>query len=211
MIAWTIEACLKSRYIDRTFVSTEDPEIKEVALKYGAEVVDRPAELSQGQISINYAYSHFKYCLWEMKYQPDYAILLLPTSPLRAVEHIDEAFKLYFESDKTLLMSVTEANIASTHLHTISESGKLTECLLDGHAMRDNVKKPTMYWANSAIGISPFRNAWTYLELNNSIPLNDHIIPYIMKPEDSIDVDYPFDFKVAEMLLKERMKGGEKK
>ena len=32
--------------IDSIYVSTDDPQIKEIALKFGAKVIDRPAELS---------------------------------------------------------------------------------------------------------------------------------------------------------------------
>ncbi|MFG0631981.1 pseudaminic acid cytidylyltransferase [Pseudomonas sp. xss_2] len=47
MIAWSIEAALKSRCFDQILVSTDDEEIAEVALKYGAQVpFMRPAELS---------------------------------------------------------------------------------------------------------------------------------------------------------------------
>ncbi|MXR29637.1 MULTISPECIES: pseudaminic acid cytidylyltransferase [unclassified Pseudomonas] len=47
MIAWSIEAALKSGCFDRVIVSTDDEEIAEVAQQYGASVpFMRPAELS---------------------------------------------------------------------------------------------------------------------------------------------------------------------
>lgn len=47
MIAWSIEAALKSGCFDRIVVSTDDDEIVEVAKAYGAEVpFRRPVELS---------------------------------------------------------------------------------------------------------------------------------------------------------------------
>jgi CMP-N-acetylneuraminic acid synthetase len=47
LIAYTIEASLNCKYVDRTIVSTDDHEIDEIAKKYGAEVpFMRPAELS---------------------------------------------------------------------------------------------------------------------------------------------------------------------
>ena len=38
LIAWTIEAALNSKYIDRVVVSTDDQEIADVSKKYGAEL-----------------------------------------------------------------------------------------------------------------------------------------------------------------------------
>lgn len=47
LIAYTIEASLECKYVDRTFVSTDDPEIAKIAREYGAEVPFlRPKELS---------------------------------------------------------------------------------------------------------------------------------------------------------------------
>ena len=47
LIAYTIEASLGCKYVDRTFVSTDDPEIARIAREYGAEVPFlRPRELS---------------------------------------------------------------------------------------------------------------------------------------------------------------------
>lgn len=47
MIAWSIEAAQQSACFDRIVVSTDDPEIAEVASRYGAEVpFRRPAALS---------------------------------------------------------------------------------------------------------------------------------------------------------------------
>lgn len=47
LIAYTIEASSGCKYVDRTFVSTDDPEIARIAREYGAEVPFlRPMELS---------------------------------------------------------------------------------------------------------------------------------------------------------------------
>ena len=48
LIAYAIEAGLTCKEVDRVIVSTDDPEIAKVALKYGAEVpFRRPQELAQ--------------------------------------------------------------------------------------------------------------------------------------------------------------------
>jgi CMP-N-acetylneuraminic acid synthetase len=47
LIAYTIEAALKSKYIDRVIVSTEDEEIAEIPKLYGAEATKRPIELAK--------------------------------------------------------------------------------------------------------------------------------------------------------------------
>ena len=44
LVAYTIEASLKSKYITRTIVSSEDSEILEVSKNFGAEIIKRPDE-----------------------------------------------------------------------------------------------------------------------------------------------------------------------
>ena len=47
LIAWTIEAALKSMYIDRVVVSTDNDEIASISKKHGADVpFMRPAEMA---------------------------------------------------------------------------------------------------------------------------------------------------------------------
>ena len=46
LIAWSIEAARNAKLLDRFVVSTEDAGIAEVARRFGAEVVDRPADLA---------------------------------------------------------------------------------------------------------------------------------------------------------------------
>ena len=99
LIAYTIEASLKSKYITRTVVSTEDGRIKEAALAFGAEVVDRPAELAQdvtktAPVLLQVLDEHEK-----TGYKPDITVLLQCTCPLRDEKQIDEAFELFFNSD----------------------------------------------------------------------------------------------------------------
>lgn len=205
MLAWTIEASLKSKYINRTFVSTEDKEVKEVALKYGAEIIDRPEEFSQREDPIDLAYYHFKYCLWKEKYKPDYIIFLFPTSPLRTEKHIDEAFELYFRSESPLLTTVTKSRVAPTGIYYINKGGKiehtLKESVLRGFH-EDKIDRPaTHYSVSSAISIGYYMGT-DY----QTFQYVGYARPYIMGPEDSIDVDTDYDFKIAEMLLKERIK-----
>lgn len=99
LIAYTIEASLKSKYITRTVVSTEDGRIKEAALAFGAEVVDRPAELAQDVTKTAPVLLQVLDELEKTGYKPDITVLLQCTCPLRNEKQIDEAFELFFNSD----------------------------------------------------------------------------------------------------------------
>ena len=49
LAAYPLMAAKGSRYVDRVFVSTDSPEIMEIARGYGVELVERPAELATKQ------------------------------------------------------------------------------------------------------------------------------------------------------------------
>ena len=49
LIAYSIEAALKSRYINKVVVSTEDAEIAEISRRYGVEIIKRPEELAKDE------------------------------------------------------------------------------------------------------------------------------------------------------------------
>jgi YrbI family 3-deoxy-D-manno-octulosonate 8-phosphate phosphatase len=99
LIAWTIEAALGARTIQRVVVSTDDREIGEVAMRYGAEVVWRPAELSGDTASSESALLHVLAFLdTEDGYKPDFIVLMQCTCPLTLPEDIDSAVEALMQN-----------------------------------------------------------------------------------------------------------------
>ena len=85
LIAYSIEQARESRFITRTIVSTEDNEIADVSLKYGAEIpFMRPKEFAE---DLSPDIDVFKHALLWLKdkeeYQPELVVHLRPTGPLR--------------------------------------------------------------------------------------------------------------------------------
>ena len=90
LIAYNIEQARRSRYIHRVVVSTDDAEIADVARRYGAEIVHRPAEISGDTASSESALLHTLQVLQqEDGYQPDLVVFLQCTSPLTLAEDMD--------------------------------------------------------------------------------------------------------------------------
>lgn len=105
LIAYTIEAAQKSKYINRVVVSTEDKEIVSVSEKFGAEVINRPKELSEDESQTIDAVLHALDFLKKKNYQPNICILLQPTSPLREPSDIDNAMNIFLENKCDLVVS----------------------------------------------------------------------------------------------------------
>lgn len=86
LIAYTIEAALNADSIARVFVSTDDAQIAAVAKQVGADVIDRPAELSGDTASSESALLHALENVCDL---PEHFVFLQCTSPLTLPEDID--------------------------------------------------------------------------------------------------------------------------
>ena len=90
LVARTVQATLLARSIGRVVVSTEDSEIANVAIRYGAEVVWRPEELATDDASSESAWLHVLVEIWRTKWEaPEIVVALQCTSPFTAPEDID--------------------------------------------------------------------------------------------------------------------------
>ena len=96
LLAHSIRYAQASSRIQRVIVTTDDPAIKAVALDYGAEVIQRPHELSGDEAPTVTALQHVLDQLTEL---PEGVVVLQPTNPLRPVGLLDEALD-YFEQNK---------------------------------------------------------------------------------------------------------------
>lgn len=88
LIAWTIEAALQSKLLSRYVICTEDPEIADVAVKCGAEVLWRPPELATDEADTLDVLRH------TLENIPCSSVALLQaTSPIRKRGLIDECIR----------------------------------------------------------------------------------------------------------------------
>ncbi|TOA20395.1 CMP-N-acetlyneuraminic acid synthetase, partial [Vibrio parahaemolyticus] len=95
LIAWSIEAAKKSKYIDRVIISTDCKDIAEVARRYDGDVPFlRPQELAGDTAGTNGVILHV---LDQIDESFGYVVLLQPTSPLRSTEDIDQLLESFDE------------------------------------------------------------------------------------------------------------------
>lgn len=90
LIGYSIEAALRAQRISRVVVSTDDPEIAEVARSCGAEAPFlRPANMAEDKSSVGLAITHTLSSLRAQGYAPDAYVVLYPTSPFRTPALLD--------------------------------------------------------------------------------------------------------------------------
>lgn len=90
--------------IDDIFVTTDSPEIKRVALEYGAKVIDRPESISG---DFEPTISALKHAVQLVGDQVENVILLQVTNPLRPAKLLAEAFEIFQKEQKDSLFTVT--------------------------------------------------------------------------------------------------------
>ena len=121
LISWSIEAALKSKYISKVVVSSDDEEILNISSNFGADIIKRPYELANDTATTFDAIKHTINNL--EKY--DYIVLLQPTSPLRNEKHIDEAIELLEEKQADAIVSVCEMDHSPLWSNTLPEDGNM--------------------------------------------------------------------------------------
>lgn len=197
LIAYSIEAALKSRYVNRVIASTEDQEIAEISRRYGAEVIDRPKELARDDSPIIDAIFHVLDFLEKAGYVPDVVVLLQPTSPLRNADDVDNAVNLFLSSGCGSVVSVCEFKHTPYWGFKI-ENGYLKPLFAEAYLKRRRQDLPKAYIPNGAIFIARPDTLRKYKSF-----YCPKTIPYIMPLERSIDIDDETDFMLAELIMKE--------
>jgi CMP-N-acetylneuraminic acid synthetase len=198
LIAYTIEAGLRSVLMTDMIVSTDSEMIKLVAESFGGRVPFlRPPGLSHDRSlaipTIQHAVSTYEKIVG---FTYDYIIMLQPTAPLRLAEDIDKSLEQLISSDADSIISVVDVgNYHPFKMKTI-EDGFLKDYLNTGFENPPRQELPPVYIVNGAI----YATKRDILMNENSFK-GGSCIPYIMSPERSANIDTITDFIVAEYHL----------
>ena len=197
MICWTIEAALSAGSVERVIVSTDDDEIADVAREAGADVpFRRPAELATDESSGIDALLHAIDQLESAGQDIANILVLQPTSPLRTAEDIDAAAQLFVEHSADAVVSVTPAPHPVQWFRRISEDGRLLD-YLDQTISRRQEAAP-LYHLNGAVYL--IRRD---VLVSSKTFFTERTFAYTMPAERSMDIDTPWDFYVADLILKD--------
>ena len=203
LIAYTIEAALKARKIDRVVVSTDSKEIAEVAMQYGAEIpFMRPSYLAKDDSSAVDVYLHAVEFLEKKDgLHIDKFVVLLPTAPLRDAYEIDCAVQTMEKCACTTLISVAEADVPASWYYQMNENRVINNAGFDAdNAIKNRQMNCQYYVPNGAIYILDYQ-----LLKRKRTYYTDDTIGYVMTKKKSVDIDTEDDFEYAEYLLRKKM------
>lgn len=203
LISYTIIEALNSEKISRVIVSTDDTQIAEIAIQYGAEVPFlRPDYLSTDTSKAidNYTYTIERLNDEGVNEAPiNNFVVLQPTSPLRTRNDIDKAINLFYEKKADSVISVNKSETPPSWYKKINDEGVLVDYFEGIDNSLNRQEEVETFLPNGAIYILNY----SHLNENNSY-YSEKTFPYVMEEVNSVDIDTLIDFKLAEILLLER-------
>jgi len=193
LIAWSIEAALKSDLLKDILVTSDDDEVLSISSNYGVMSIKRPLKLAS---DTSHTFEAIEHAIYAMAERYEYIVLLQPTSPLRTSKHIDQAITFLELKKADAVVSVCELEHPSEWNMSLQSDKNMSEFSkkLDLHRSQDYKKS---FRLNGAIYICKTKK----LLENKSFFLKENIFAYEMSREDSIDIDEALDFKLAQLIL----------
>jgi len=180
-----------SEIIGEIYVSTDDAQIKEIAIEFGAKIIDRPEYLCG---DLEPTVSALKHVLENIE-SVENVILLQATNPLRPENLLKEAFEIYEKENSDSLFTVTRNH---------QKFGKIIDQKFIPFnyeiGQRSQDLEP-LYFENGLLYISK-----SSLILQNQI-LGEKAFPLIVDhPFANVDIDTKEDFEYASFLVGNRQK-----
>lgn len=203
LIAYSIEAALKSELFDEVIVSTDDEEIAEVAKKYGASVpFVRPDELSDDFTGTGAVVSHAIDWLKENHYNPQYVCTIYATAPLLDIKYLKEGLEKLKSSNAKYAFSVTSMPFPIQRTFKITKDERCE--MFD----RKNFSKRSQDLEVAYQDAGQFY--WNDLaKKSDEIMFGADSIPIILPRYLVQDIDTPEDWKRAEFMYEAIEKSSE--
>ena len=196
LLAYTIEAAIKSGCFTEVMVSTDSEKYAEIAREYGAKVPFLRSEVMSSDTASSWdmveeVLDNYK----RLNQEFDSFCLLQPTSPLRTSDDISRAYELFVNKNSFAVVSVCEGDHAPSLYGKLAENSNLSgfsQCNA-GKRRQDEGK---YYRINGAVYIASLPEFRSDRRL-----YREDSYGYVMPKERSVDIDTEFDFRFADFLL----------
>ncbi len=200
LIAYAIEAALKSSFIDRVIVSTDDEQIATVAQQWGAQVAFmRPATLATDEASEWLAWQHALETIEALEDTRFDALVSVSTvCPLRTSVDIDTCIETLLGADFDMVIPVMESEANPYYnMVTLDERGAAAlVCSGPGGHVRRRQGSPQVYTQTSVAYAARrdfvMASSWTW---------DGRVGTFEVPRQSGLDIDTEDDFLFAEFLM----------
>ena len=192
LIHWSIAMAQAVPEIERVIVSTDDPEIAEIARASSAEVRMRPDDLSTDFATTASVVTHVLRDLASSEgYKPIGVVLLQPNCPLRPWAIVRSAIDVFMDSTVDSVVSVTASREKQGHI----AGGLFRPAYAPGTRSQD---MPTTYFENGVVYVSRGDMVRERGEI-----FGERIHPLVTDHLYALgDIDTELDFQIAEHLFR---------
>ena len=202
LIAYTIAEALKSDLLTRYIVSTDDENIRDVALNYGAEVPFlRPSNIASDTASSVSALQHAVNWLEKQEgLEYDFIVELMCNNPLKNVQDLDGMIEKLVSSGADSVIAIHKLeDHHPIRIKKIVDDKIVDFCLPEVAEMRRQDLKPDAYIRSGSI----YALTRDHLMLEGRRYGSENSRPYILPPERAVNVDTEIDFLMAEKMIDE--------
>jgi len=201
MIAWSIEAAKESNLFDHIIVSTDDDEIAEVAVHWGAEVpFKRPDELSNDFVGSADVVKHALEWFISHRQTPDFICEIYATVPFICASDISDGFDQLKSNNVDMAFSVTSFAYPIQRSFRIAENNRVSMLYPENVATRSQDLEETYHDAGQFY--------WRTLDaaLRQLPMISEYSAPVILPRYRVQDIDTPEDWYRAELMFKSLLK-----
>jgi CMP-N-acetylneuraminic acid synthetase len=205
LIAYTVDAAITAACFSSIVVSTDDARVAEIARESGVSVDKRPASLCGDTVrAVEVVEEYLQRTDAGSRFSN--VAMLLPTCPFRTVEDIRGAMRLYKQSAQRMpLITVTQyafppqlalapGDQESDDEQDDRESGQMCMCQPEAYATTTRSQSiAPLYHPNGGLYVAAID-----LFLNERSFFTERMLTYVMPAERSFDIDYPWQFDLAE-------------
>jgi pseudaminic acid cytidylyltransferase len=193
IIAYSIDTALKCSLFDEVMVSTDDEEIGEVAIRYGARVpfyrsAETSGDLATTLAVIKEVVSEYKY---KFNKEFDFVCCIYPTAPLIQTKHLKSGYKNLVKYNYDCVFPVVSFGYPIWRGLEISDVGRTKMIWPEYKNSRSQDLKMVYHDAGQ----------WYWLNINkigDSI-LTENTASIVLSENEAQDIDNQTDWKLAEM------------
>lgn len=198
LIAHGIQLAYKLKNVEHVFISTDSSEIAEIGVAYGAELIERPEELSSDSAPEWLAWQH-AICTVQERYGSFERFLSLPaTAPLRILEDVERCIDALLPGIDLVITMAAAHRSPWFNMVTVGSEGIVKLVAIDGDVQRRQdapicFDVTTVAYVARPQFILQASNMWQGSVAGVEIPVHR-----------SIDIDTQLDFDIARYLMERR-------
>lgn len=203
LVAWSIAAARGAQSVDRVIVSTDDEEIRRIAIAYGAEAPFlRPAEIAEDDTLDWPVFAHaLTWLEQEESYRPEIVVQLRPTSPVRPRTLVDDAVaRLAADPSADSIRAVSMPN-QNPYKMWREQHGYLEPLLTHACPEPYNMPRqrlPQTLWQTGHIDAMRRATLIGQRSMTGRV-----ILPLLVDPRYSADIDTPAQWVDVEHMVRE--------